>query len=79
MLLASLSPAAHPRRVDPEESRGLAAKMFRDKNYQFVLAFDDGRRRAVRLPFTPARLLFDRVLACGLRALRAEGKSSLAK
>jgi len=45
---------------DPEESRGLAAKMLRDKNYQFVLVFDDERRRAVRLPYIPARLLLDR-------------------
>jgi thiol-disulfide isomerase/thioredoxin len=45
---------------DPEETRPLAAPFLKEKGYDFILAFDDEKRRDVRLPFIPARIALDR-------------------
>ena len=45
---------------DPEDTRLRAAEFLRKMNYRFALVFDDERRRDIKLPFIPARLLLDR-------------------
>jgi hypothetical protein len=45
--------------VDPEETRPKAAPYLRQKNYHFILVFDDEKSRDIKLPFIPASLLLD--------------------
>ena len=45
---------------DPGPTRMNAARFLQQMNYDFALAFDDDRRRDIKLPFIPARLLLDR-------------------
>jgi len=45
--------------LDPEETHAQAAEFLKKMNYGFTLVFDDERRRDIKLPFIPARLLLD--------------------
>ena len=45
---------------DPEETRPRATEYLQKKGYDFVLLFDDERRRDIQLDFVPVRLLLDR-------------------
>ena len=45
---------------DAEETQHLAAPFLKEKGYDFVLAFDDEKRRDLRLPYIPARIVLDR-------------------
>lgn len=44
---------------DPEETRPRAAEFLKRMNYNFILAFDDEKRRDIKLPYVPASLLLD--------------------
>lgn len=44
---------------DPEETRPKAAPYLKRMNYDFILVFDDEKRRDIKLPFIPASLLLD--------------------
>jgi thiol-disulfide isomerase/thioredoxin len=44
---------------DPETTRSQARRYLDKMGYKFVLVYDDDSRRAIRVPFVPARLLLD--------------------
>jgi thiol-disulfide isomerase/thioredoxin len=45
---------------DPEETRPQAAEFLKRMNYDFILVFDDEKRRDIKLPYIPTCLLLDR-------------------
>lgn len=45
---------------DPEERHMRAKEYLSEKGYNFILAFDDEKKRDVKLPYIPARLIMDR-------------------
>ncbi len=45
---------------DPEERHKKAKDYLREKGYNYVLAFDDEKKRDVKLPYIPARLVLNR-------------------
>jgi thiol-disulfide isomerase/thioredoxin len=45
---------------DAEETQHLAAPFLKGKGYDFFRGVDDEKRRDIRLPFLPARLVLDR-------------------
>jgi thiol-disulfide isomerase/thioredoxin len=45
---------------DPEERHMKAKEYLSEKGYNFILAFDDEKKRDVMLPYIPARLIMDR-------------------
>jgi len=46
--------------MDSEETHARAAAILHERGYRFRLLYDDEKRRSIRLPFIPARLLLDR-------------------
>jgi cytochrome c biogenesis protein CcmG/thiol:disulfide interchange protein DsbE len=47
--------------ANDESGHADAAQFLKQKNYHFTLVWDDSKRRDIRLPYIPARLLLDRM------------------
>ncbi len=45
---------------DPEETHNRAVEYLSKKGYNFILAFDNEKKRSIELPYVPARFILDR-------------------
>lgn len=71
---------AHPEKLvvfavsqDDEETRPRAPEYLKKKGYDFVLLYDEERRRDLQVPYVPARFLVDKA---GLTRIRESGWSA---